>query len=174
MRQVVIDCETTGLNFNDGDRIIEVCCLELVDHSPTGTRFHSYVNPEKKLSAATICVTGVSDEQVMCAPRFLEIAHKLLAFIGDDEIVTHNAEFEFNFLNGELQNGHLPSINKNRVIDTLNMARQKFPDEYCSLDALCDRLNIDHSKSFEHGTRFECILIAKVYEKLLKIDNGIK
>jgi len=166
MREIVIDTETTGLNPGDGHRIVEVACIELLHHVPTGRKFHRYVNPERDMPEEAFAVHGLSAEFLAEHSRFAEIADELLAFIGDDTVVIHNAEFDLAFLNAELARLGRPSL-ACAFVDTLAVARQRFPGAPASLDALCRRFAIDLSVREKHGADIDCGLLAKVYVELL-------
>jgi DNA polymerase-3 subunit epsilon len=166
MREIVIDTETTGLDPQDGDRIVEVACIELMHHIPSGQKFHRYVNPERDMPAEAYAVHGLSAEFLADHPRFAEIADDLLGFIGDDQVVIHNAEFDLAFLNAELARLGRPPL-ACRFVDTLAVARQRFPGAPASLDALCRRFEIDLSVREKHGADIDCGLLASVYLELL-------
>ena len=166
MREIVIDTETTGLDPGDGHRIAEVACIELLHHIPTGRKFHRYVNPERDMPAEAFAVHGLSAEFLAEHPRFAEIADELLGFIGDDRVVIHNAEFDLAFLNAELARLGRPAL-ACAVVDTLAVARQRFPGAPASLDALCRRFEIDLSAREKHGADIDCGLLAAVYLELL-------
>ncbi len=167
MRHVILDTETTGLKVREGDRIVEVGCLELVNYQPTGRSFQSYVNPERPVSAKTTEITGITDDQLVNEPKFAEIVDAFLEFIGDDKLVIHNAEFDLGFINGELERLNLPLIERSRTIDTLAIARKKFPGSPASLDALCRRFKIDNSARDKHGALLDSELLAEVYLELM-------
>jgi DNA polymerase-3 subunit epsilon len=166
MREIVIDTETTGLDPHDGHRIVEVACIELMHHIPSGRKFHRYVNPERDMPAEAHAVHGLSAEFLAEHPRFDTIADELLGFIGDDQVVIHNAEFDLAFLNAELARLGRPPL-ACRFVDTLTMARQRFPGAPASLDALCRRFEIDLSAREKHGADIDCFLLASVYLELL-------
>jgi DNA polymerase-3 subunit epsilon len=166
MREIVIDTETTGLDPGDGHRIVEIACIELLYHVPTGRKFHRYVNPEREMPAEAFAVHGISAEFLAEHPRFTEIADELLAFIGEDRVVIHNAEFDLAFLNAELARLGYPPL-ACAFIDTLAVARQRFPGTSASLDALCRRFEIDLSAREKHGADIDCSLLAAVYLELL-------
>jgi DNA polymerase III subunit epsilon len=162
----VIDTETTGLDPEEGHRIVEVACIELLHHVPSGRKFHRYVNPERDMPAEAYAVHGLSAEFLAEHPRFEEVADELLAFIGEDSIVIHNAEFDLTFLNAELARlGRSPLACP--ITDTLALARQRFPGAPASLDALCRRFAIDLSAREKHGADVDCGLLAAVYLELL-------
>src|SRR4051795_12340611 len=166
MREIVIDTETTGLNPGDGHRIVEVACIELLHHVPTGRKFHRYVNPERDMPEEAFAVHGLSAEFLAEHPRFAEIADELLDFIGEDRVVIHNAEFDLAFLNAELARLGRPPLACS-FIDTLAMSRQRFPGAPASLDALCRRFAIDLTGREKHGADIDCGLLADVYIELL-------
>ena len=167
MIEIILDTETTGLSVKDGHRIVEIGCLELDDLVPTGKKFHCYLNPERKVSESAFKVHGYSDEFLSNQKKFKEIAIDFLNFIGDKKIVIHNAEFDLSHLNNELQIIGLDLIKKNNVIDTLDIARDKYPGSSISLDALCKRFRIDNSRRQKHNAIMDCELLSKVYVNLL-------
>ena len=167
MIEIILDTETTGLSVKDGHRIVEIGCLELDDLVPTGKKFHCYLNPERKVSESAFKVHGYSDEFLSNQKKFKEIAKDFLNFIGDKKIVIHNAEFDLSHLNNELQIIGLDIIKKNNVIDTLDIARDKYPGSSISLDALCKRFRIDNSRRQKHNAIMDCELLSKVYVNLL-------
>jgi DNA polymerase-3 subunit epsilon len=167
MREIVLDTETTGLDPTAGHRIVEVACLELINHIPTGRSYQSHVNPERDVPTDAFAVHGLSIEFLSDKPRFAEIADKLLEFIGDAPLVIHNAEFDVRFLNAEFQRLARPLLSSERVVDTLQMARQKFPGAPASLDALCRRFAIDNSTRTKHGALLDIELLADVYLELI-------
>jgi DNA polymerase III subunit epsilon len=166
MREVVLDTETTGLDPGEGHRIVEIACLELVHHVPTGRRFHRYVNPERDMPEDALAVHGITTEFLASQPRFAAIVDELLAFISSARLVIHNAEFDLAFLNAELTR-----LNRNPIgcayVDTLGLARVRFPGAPASLDALCRRFDIDLSARVEHGAEIDCGLLSSVYLELL-------
>ncbi len=166
MREIVIDTETTGLDPQDGHRIVEIACLELIHHVPTGRRFHRYVDPEREVPADALAVHGLSGEFLAGHPPFAAIADELAAFIAGDRLVIHNAEFDLAFINGELARlGRGPLACP--FVDTLAVARRRFPGAPASLDALCRRFAIDLSARDKHGAEVDCGLLAAVYIELL-------
>ena len=167
MIEIILDTETTGLSVKDGHRIVEIGCLELDDLVPTGKKFHCYLNPERKVSESAFKVHGYSDEFLSNQKKFKEIAKDFLNFIRDKKIVIHNAEFDLSHLNNELQIIGLDQIKKNNVIDTLDIARDKYPGSSISLDALCKRFRIDNSRRQKHNAIMDCELLSKVYVNLL-------
>lgn len=166
MREIVVDTETTGLDPRAGHRIVEIACLELSHHVPTGRRFHSYLNPEREIPEDAVAIHGLGAEFLSRQPRFPEIADGLLAFIGADPLVIHNAGFDLAFLNAELERiGRRPLDSAH--VDTLALARRRFPGAPASLDALCRRFQIDLSGRDKHGAEIDCTLLAAVYLELL-------
>jgi DNA polymerase-3 subunit epsilon len=166
MREIVLDTETTGLDVRAGDRIVEIACLELVNHLPTGRSFHRYVNPERSISSGAFAVHGISDTFLASQPRFPELIDELLAFIADSPVVIHNAEFDVAFLNAELERCGRPPLSC-RTVDTLELARRKFPGAPASLDALCRRYAIDNTARMKHGALLDSELLAEVYLELV-------
>jgi DNA polymerase-3 subunit epsilon len=166
MREIVLDTETTGLDPCDGHRIVEIACVELIHHIPTGRRFHRYVNPERDMPEDALAVHGLTAEFLGRQPLFAAILDELLEFIGTDLLVIHNAEFDLAFLNAELTRLQREPITSGYV-DTLAMARRRFPGSPASLDALCRRFVIDLSGRVEHGAQIDCDLLAAVYLELL-------
>jgi DNA polymerase-3 subunit epsilon len=166
MREIVIDTETTGLDPQDGHRIVEVACIELMHHIPTGRKFHRYVNPERDMPPEAYAIHGLSAEFLAEHPLFAEIVDEMLDFIGEDRVVIHNAEFDLAFLNAELARLGRPKL-ACAFVDTLAMARQRFPGAPASLDALCRRFAIDLSGREKHGADIDCGLLASVYLELL-------
>jgi DNA polymerase III subunit epsilon len=166
MREIVIDTETTGLDPAAGHRIVEVACIELRHHVPTGRRFHRYVNPERDMPADAQLVHGLTAEFLAAHPAFAAIADELAAFIGGDRLVIHNAEFDLAFINVELARLGRPPL-ACPFVDTLAVARRRFPGAPASLDALCRRFAIDRSERELHGAEIDCELLAAVYIELL-------
>ena len=166
MREIVLDTETTGLDPGKGHRIVEVACIELVRHVPTGRKFHRYVNPERDMPGEALAVHGITAAFLADQPPFAAIADELLAFIGSDRLVIHNSEFDLAFLNAELARLRRDPIGCS-FVDTLGLARVRFPGAPASLDALCRRFNIDLSDRVEHGAEIDCALLALVYLELL-------
>lgn len=167
MREIVLDTETTGLNFSDGDRIVEIGCVELVNHLPTGRSFHCYVNPQRTMHPDATRISGITDAQLADKPIFMDIVDSFLEFIAEDPLVIHNAPFDMGFLNGELGKLCRSVLCESRVRDTLVMARQKFPRSPVSLDALCKRFQIDLSARQVHGALLDAQLLAQVYLELV-------
>ena len=167
MKEIVLDTETTGLSVRDGHRIVEIGCIEIDNLIPTKNIFHYYLNPERKVSEKAFEVHGYSDEFLSDKKKFNEIADEFLDFIRDKKIIIHNAEFDISHLNNELNLAGKPKIKKEDTIDTLDIARNKFPGSGISLDALCKRFRIDNSKREKHTALIDCELLAKVYINLL-------
>tara|TARA_A100001011_G_scaffold239552_1_gene247537 strand:+ start:19 stop:684 length:666 start_codon:yes stop_codon:yes gene_type:complete len=167
MKEIVLDTETTGLSVRDGHRIVEIGCIELDNLVPTKNIFHIYLNPERKVTEKAFEVHGYSDEFLSTKQKFNEIADDFIEFIKDKKIIIHNAEFDIGHLNNELGLAGKKKINKSNVIDTLELARNKFPGSGISLDALCKRFRIDNSKRMKHTALIDCELLAKVYINLI-------
>ena len=167
MREVVLDTETTGINPRDGHRIIEIGALELMHHLPTGQRLHLYINPERDIDEGAIAVHGITLDFLAGKPIFADVAEEFLAFIGSDPLVIHNAGFDLAFINAELIRLDRPVLEMERSIDTLAMARKKFPGAQANLDALCRRFGIDNSHRGLHGALVDADLLASVYVELL-------
>ena len=167
MKEVVLDTETTGLSVKDGHRIVEIGCIELDNLIPTKKIFHCYLNPERKVSESALKVHGYTDEFLSDKKKFIDIVDEFLEFIKDKKIVIHNAEFDISHLNNELSLINRDLITKNYVIDTLEIARNKFPGSGISLDALCKRFRVDNSRREKHNAILDCELLAKVYINLL-------
>lgn len=163
MREIVFDTETTGFNAEGDDRLVEIGCLELMNHVPTGREFHVYINPQRAIPAEAQAVHGISDAMVADKPVFAEVAADFLDFVGDAVMIAHNCEFDQRFINAELKRLGFPALPKTRFLDTLAMARQKFPGAPASLDALCRRFNIDTSARVKHGALLDSQLLAEVY-----------
>tara|TARA_B100000795_G_scaffold19308_1_gene12809 strand:- start:408 stop:1079 length:672 start_codon:yes stop_codon:yes gene_type:complete len=167
MKEVILDTETTGLSIRDGHRIVEIGCIELEDLIPTQNRFHFYLNPEKKVSEKALEVHGYTDEFLSTQKKFSEVVDEFLNFIDNKRLVIHNAEFDLSHLNNELTLLGKKKLSNANVIDTLALARDKFPGSPISLDALCKRYRIDNSKRTKHTALIDCDLLAKVYINLL-------
>ncbi|MDA9723316.1 DNA polymerase III subunit epsilon [Candidatus Pelagibacter sp.] len=167
MKEIVLDTETTGLSVKDGHRIVEIGCIELDNLVPTKNIFHVYLNPERKVSEKAFEVHGYTDEFLSTKQKFVEIAKDFLSFIEGKKIIIHNAEFDIGHLNNELSLIGLQKISNSNVIDTLELARNKFPGSGISLDALCKRFRIDNSKREKHTALIDCELLAKVYINLI-------
>ena len=166
MKEVVLDTETTGISVRDGHRIVEIGCIELENLVPTKKTFHCYLNPETKVSEKALEVHGYTDDFLSKQIKFIEIADKFLDFINGKRLVIHNAEFDLSHLNNELNLIGKSKI-KNEVVDTLTLARDKFPGSPINLDALCKRYSIDNTKRTKHTALIDCDLLAKVYINLL-------
>ena len=166
MREVVLDTETTGISVRDGHRIVEIGCIELENLIPTKNRFHCYLNPERKVSEKALEVHGYTDEFLAKQIKFSEIGDKFLEFIKDKRLIIHNAEFDLGHLNNELSIFGKKKIT-NEIVDTLILARDKFPGSPVSLDALCKRYRIDNSNRTQHTALIDCDLLAKVYINLI-------
>ncbi|HEU4662827.1 MAG TPA: DNA polymerase III subunit epsilon [Dokdonella sp.] len=166
MRQVILDTETTGLEVQRGHRVIEIGCIELVQRRRTGREFHTYLNPDREIDEGARAVTGIADEFLLDKPRFAEIAHEFLDFIDGAELIAHNASFDIGFLDAELARAGVPDPRiaaRAQVLDTLVLAREKFPGQRNSLDALCKRLDVDNSHRGLHGALLDANLLADVY-----------
>ena len=166
MKEIVIDTETTGLSVKDGHRIVEIGCIELDDLIPTQKKFHCYLNPERKVSEKALEVHGYTDEFLSNQKKFKEVVDDFLRFIDGKKLIIHNAEFDLSHLNNELKIIGKEKL-KNEVIDTLILAREKFPGSSINLDALCKRYRIDNSKRSKHTALIDCDLLAKVYINLI-------
>ena len=166
MREIVFDTETTGLDPNSGDRMVEIGCIEVVGRIPTGRKFHAYFNPERDMPMGAERVHGLSAEFLSSKPRFVESALELLEFIADSHLVAHNAQFDFGFLNLELGLCGHPAVCTTRMIDTVALARKRHPGAKHSLDALCSRYGIDRSHRTLHGALLDAELLAQVYIEL--------
>jgi DNA polymerase III subunit epsilon len=167
MKEVILDTETTGLSVRDGHRIVEIGCIELENLIPTKNRFHCYLNPERKVSEKALEVHGYTDEFLSTHKKFAEIVDEFLGFIENKRLVIHNAEFDLSHLNNELALLGKKKLNSENVVDTLSLARDKYPGSPISLDALCKRYRVDNSKRTQHTALIDCDLLAKVYINLL-------
>ncbi len=167
MREIVLDTETTGLDPGNGHRVVEIAALELLNHIPTGRHFRCYVNPERDVPADAFAIHGLSTEFLGDKPRFAEVIDELLGFIGDAPLVIHNAEFDVRFLNAEFVRLERPPVPIHRIVDTLQLARQRFPGAPASLDALCRRFAVDNSARTMHGALLDAELLAEVYLELI-------
>ena len=167
MREVVLDTETTGLSPENGDRIVEIGCIELANHMATGKTYHCYINPEIPMPSAAQDVHGLSDEFLADKPLFVDVVDDFLAFVSDDPLIIHNAAFDMGFINAELQRLDKPPMPSSQSVDTVSMARQKFPGSPASLDALCRRFGIDNSARTLHGALLDAELLAEVYLELI-------
>ncbi len=167
MKEIVLDTETTGLSVKDGHRIVEIGCIELDDLIPTKKIFHCYLNPERKVSESALKVHGYTDNFLSDKKKFSDIADDFLKFVDGKKIIIHNAEFDIAHLNNELSLINKNLISKDNVIDTLEIARNKFPGSSISLDALCKRFKIDNSRRVKHTAIIDCELLSKVYINLI-------
>lgn len=167
MREIILDTETTGLDPADGDRLVEIGCVELVNHLPTGNTFHVYLNPQRDVPAEAVRVHGLTAEFLKDKPFFTEKVGEFIDFIADSTLVIHNAEFDMKFINAELKSSGFKPIPMARVVDTLLIARQKFPGQPANLDALCRRFKIDLSERKLHGALLDAGLLADVYLELM-------
>ena len=166
MIDIILDTETTGISVKEGHRIVEIGCIELENLIPTKKNFHCYLNPERKVSEKALEVHGYTDEFLSDKKKFIEIADEFLDFIKDKRLIIHNADFDLSHLNNELKNAGKKII-ENEVIDTLLLAREKFPGSQISLDALCKKFRIDNSKRTHHTALIDCELLSKVYINLI-------
>lgn len=166
MREIALDTETTGLDPNDGHRVVEIGCVELINHVATGRTYHQYLNPERDMPEQAFAVHGLSEEFLSGHPLFADVADAFLEFIGDSPLVIHNAAFDMGFLNAELKLVGRAALDDERAIDTVNLARRKFPGARANLDALCQRFNIDISHRDLHGALKDAQLLAEVYLEL--------
>ena len=166
MRHIILDTETTGLSHSEGHRIIEIGAVEMVNFSLTGEQLHLYINPEREIDEGAVAIHGITSEFVADKPVFSDIAAQFLEFIGDDILVIHNAPFDIGFLNAELSRMAKTALSMDRVVDTLQMARQKFPGAQASLDALCRRFDIDNTHRDLHGALIDAHLLAGVFVEL--------
>ena len=178
MKEIILDTETTGLDVKDGHRIVEIGCLELDDFVLTSKKFHCYLNPQRKVSEQALKIHGYTDEFLSKQKKFSDIVDEFLEFIKDKKLIIHNAGFDLSHLNNELAILGKDKIVKSNVIDTLELARNKYPGSQNSLDALCKRYKIDNSKRVKHTALVDCELLSKVYinltgqkEPLLKFEN---
>ena len=167
MREIVMDTETTGLSPDEGHRVVEIGCVELLNHVPTGKVYHQYINPQRDMPTEAFEVHGLSEERLSKEPVFADIADAFVTFIGDAKLVIHNASFDMKFLNAELKWCGKPQLDRDRAVDTLAIARRKFPGAQASLDALCRRFNIDNSARELHGALLDSEILADVYLELI-------
>jgi len=167
MREIVLDTETTGLDPAEGHRIVEIGAVELFNHLPTGATFHRYLNPERPMPPEAEAVHGLSDDFLRDKPRFAEVAAEFIAFIGDARLVIHNATFNLRFLNAELRQIGQPALPAARALDTLAIARRRFPGAPATLDALCRRFGVDNSGREKHGALLDSEILAEVYLELI-------
>ena len=166
MKEIVLDTETTGISIKDGHRIVEIGCIELEDLVPTKNKFHYYLNPERKVSEKAFQIHGYGDDFLSKQKKFIDIENDFSKFIKDKRLIIHNAEFDISHLNNELKLLGKPEI-KNEIVDTLVLAREKFPGSQVSLDALCKRFRIDNSRRKQHTALLDCELLTKVYINLI-------
>ncbi|XUM23639.1 DNA polymerase III subunit epsilon [Bradyrhizobium oligotrophicum S58] len=167
MREIVLDTETTGLDALRGDRLVEIGCVEIINRMPTGQVYHRYINPERDMPAEAFAVHGLSSEFLADKPLFHEIVEEFLEFIGDDPLVIHNASFDIGFINAELDRVKRAAIPRDRLVDTLLLARRKHPGVSNRLDDLCSRYAIDNSRRTKHGALLDAELLAEVYVDLV-------
>ena len=167
MREVVLDTEPTGLSPSGGDRIVEIGCIELVNHLATGNIYHQYINPERDMPEGAFAVHGLSIDFLSEHPKFKEVAEAFIEFIGDATLIIHNASFDIGFINAELARMGQPLLSLDRCVDTVSMARKKFPFAQASLNALCRRFKIDNSNREMHGALLDSELLAEVYLQLI-------
>jgi DNA polymerase-3 subunit epsilon len=167
MREIVFDTETTGLDPYQGHRLIEVGCIELLNRIPSGNTFHRYVNPQRDVPAEAFAIHGLSAEFLKDKPLFADVADELIAFIGDAPLVAHNASFDLNFINAEFERAGRAAITRDRIIDTLLLARRKHPGSPNRLDDLCARYSIDSSRRVKHGALLDAEILAEVYLELV-------
>ena len=167
MKEIVLDTETTGLAVREGHRVVEIGCLELENQIPTSKKFHCYLNPERKVSEKAFEIHGYSDEFLATQKKFSDICDEFLDFIKDKKLIIHNAEFDLTHLNNELYLLDRKKIDSKNIIDTLELAREKFPGSQISLDALCKRFHIDNSRRAKHTALLDCELLSKVYINLI-------
>jgi DNA polymerase-3 subunit epsilon len=167
LREIVLDTETTGLDPAAGHRVIEIGCIELMNHIPTGETYHQYVNPERDMPDEAFQVHGLSEAFLQDYPVFAEIAETFLGFVGDAKLVIHNAAFDIGFINAELAQIGQPAIPISRAVDTVQLARKRFPGAQASLDALCRRFGVDNQARTKHGALLDADLLASVYIELL-------
>ena len=167
MREIALDTETTGLNPKAGHRVVEIGCVEMINHVATGEVFHVYINPERDMPEEAFAVHGLSEDFLKEHPVFAEVAQGFLDFVGEDPLVIHNASFDMGFLNAELERAGHPVLPMERAVDTVKMARKKFPGAQANLDALCKRFGVDNSNRELHGALLDARLLAEVYLELL-------
>jgi DNA polymerase III subunit epsilon len=167
LREIVLDTETTGLDAANGDRLIEIGCIEIVNRIPTGREFHRYLNPERDIHPDAVAVHGLTPEFLRDKPRFADVAGDFLTFLADAPIVAHNAGFDLGFINAELERVSRPALAADRIVDTLALARRRHPAGPNTLDALCKRYGIDLSQRTKHGALLDSLLLAGVYVELL-------
>lgn len=167
MREIVFDTETTGLNANGGDRLVEIGCIEMIGRVETGRTYHVYLNPERPMPAEAQAIHGLSDAFLSDKPKFAEVVDDFLAFLGDDaNLVAHNAMFDFGFVDAELKRAGRPLLDRARMVDTIAMARKLHPGAKHSLDALCTRYGVDRSHRVKHGALLDAELLAQLYVEM--------
>lgn len=167
MREIIIDTETTGLDPNSGHRVIEIGCVELVNLVPTGNVFHQYINPDRDVPEDAVRIHGLTRDFLQDHPLFNEVVEEFLEFVEEAKLIAHNAEFDMRFINWELENAGLSRIPMSRTVDTLQIARSRFPGAANSLDALCKRLGVDNSNRTKHGALLDAEILAEVYLELM-------
>jgi DNA polymerase-3 subunit epsilon len=167
LREIVLDTETTGLSHENGDRIVDIACIELINHIPTGNTYQVYINPQREMHRDATAISGITNDFLKDKLLFREIADDFLKFVDNSRLVIHNAKFDIGFLNNELSRVNKPLFNLYDAVDTLDIARKKFPGSPASLDALCKRFEIDLSGREKHGALIDCYLLADVYIHLL-------
>lgn len=167
MREIIFDTETTGLNPREGHRLVEIGCIEMVNRFPTGRVFHQYINPERDMPFEAFEIHGLSTEFLKDKPLFPAIADELWAFLDGAQLVAHNAGFDMGFINAEFERVKKPAISLERVVDTVQLARRKFPGAKASLDALCERFGISNAHRVKHGALLDAEILAEVYSELL-------
>ena len=167
MREIVLDIETTGLDPYDGHRIVEIGAVELFNHVPTGNVYHQYINPVRKMPEQAFAVHGLSEEFLSDKPKFIDIASEFLDFIGSEKLIIHNASFDMKFINYELSKIKREEVSYDRAVDTLAIARKKFPGSPASLDSLCRRIKIDNSARVMHGALLDSQILSEVYLELI-------
>jgi DNA polymerase III subunit epsilon len=168
MREIVLDTETTGLDPYQGHRVIEIGCIELMNRIPSGLTFHRYINPERDVPAEAASIHGISGDFLKDKPLFAEIVDEFVAFVGDSPLVIHNAAFDIGFINAELERAKRPVLTRERLVDTLLLARRKHPGSSNRLDDLCGRYGIDNSRRTKHGALLDAELLAEVYLELIE------
>ena len=168
MREIVLDTETTGLDPYQGHRVVEIGCIELINRIPSGQTFHRYVNPERDVPPEAVAVHGLSRDFLKDKPLFAEVVEELIAFVGDAPLVAHNAAFDLTFLNAELERAGRVALARERMVDTLLLARRKHPGSPNRLDDLCARYGIDNSKRVKHGALLDAEILADVYLELIE------
>ena len=166
-REIVFDTETTGLSPEDGDRVVEIGCVELINHVPTGNNWHRYINPQRYMPGDAFRVHGLSEEFLSKQPTFAEVVDDFLEFVGRTPLVAHNASFDVGFINAELALLDRPPLDVAAIVDTVSIARRKYPGAQASLDALCRRFNVDLSARTKHGALLDAELLAEVYLELI-------